>query len=59
MLFSIEAAPIYIATHSVGGFPSLHTLSRCALCRLFEDGHSDWCEEESHYSFHSHFSNNE
>ena len=26
LLFSIVAAPIYIPTNSVGGFPSLHTL---------------------------------
>ena len=26
-LFSIVAAPIYIPTHSAGGFPFLHTLS--------------------------------
>ena len=27
MLFSIVVVPIYIPTNSVGGFPSLHTLS--------------------------------
>ena len=27
ILFSIEAEPIYIPSSSVGGFPSLHTLS--------------------------------
>ena len=29
------------------------------VCRLFDDGHSDWCEVISHYSFDLHFSNNE
>ena len=29
------------------------------VCRLFDDGHSDWCEVIFHYSFHLHFSNNE
>ena len=29
------------------------------VCRLFGDGHSDWCEVVSHYSFDLHFSNNE
>ena len=28
VLFSIGAAPIYISTNSVGGFPSLHILSK-------------------------------
>ena len=27
--------------------------------RLFDDGHSDWCEVISHCSFNLHFSNNE
>ena len=29
------------------------------VCRLFDDGHSDWCEVVSHCSFDLHFSNNE
>ena len=29
------------------------------VCRLFDDGHSDWYEMISHYSFDLHFSNNE
>ena len=29
------------------------------ICRLFDDGHSDWCEVISHCSFDLHFSNNE
>ena len=29
------------------------------VCRLFDDGHSDWCEVISHCSFYLHFSNNE
>ena len=28
-------------------------------CRLFDDGHSDWCEVISHCGFDLHFSNNE
>ena len=28
------------------------------VCRLFDDGHSDWCEVISHCSFDLHFSNN-
>ena len=27
ILFSVVAAPVYIPTNGVGGFPSLHTLS--------------------------------
>ena len=37
--------------------PFLHTLSSIC-CRLFNDGHSDWCEVVPHYSFDLHFSNN-
>jgi len=29
------------------------------VCRLFDDGHSDWCEVIPHCSFDLHFSNNE
>ena len=29
------------------------------VCRLFDDGYSDWCEMISHCSFDLHFSNNE
>ena len=29
------------------------------VCRLFNDGHSDWCEARSHYRFDFHFSNKE
>ena len=28
------------------------------VCRLFDDGHSDWCEVVSHCSFDLHFSSN-
>ena len=28
------------------------------VCRVFDDGHSDWCEVISHCSFDLHFSNN-
>ena len=29
------------------------------VCRLFDEGHSDWCEVISHCSFDMHVSNNE
>ena len=48
---------------------NLHFQKECALlstpftaftvCRLFDDGHCDWCEVASHCCFHLHFSNNE
>ena len=64
---SIVAVSIYIPTNSARGFLFLHTLSAfivCRLfvvvvCRLFDDGHSDWCEVIPHGSFDLHFSNNE
>ena len=35
------------------------SLQKSAVCRLFDDGHSDWCEVISHCSFDLHFSNSE
>ena len=58
MLFSIVVAPIYISNNSVGGFPFLHTPSSICICRLFNDGHSDWGKEVPHCSFDWRFSNN-
>ena len=36
---------------------SLH-LRPFIICRLFDDGHSDWCDVIPHYGFDLHFSNN-
>ena len=47
---------VYIPTNSVRVFPFLHTLSAFIVCRLFDDGHSDWCEVISYCSFDLHFS---
>ena len=44
------------STNSVWGFPFLHTLSAFTICRCFDDGHSDWWEVISNYSFDLHFS---
>ena len=57
-MFSIAAAPIYISTDSVGGFPFLNTLSSIYCLWTFNDGHSDWCEVIPHCSFDLHFSDN-
>ena len=35
--------------------PFAHTLS--IICRLLNDGHSDWCEVVHHCSFGLHFNN--
>ena len=43
-------------SYSGGGLPFPHTLS--IICRLLNDGHSDWCEVVHHCSFGLHFSNN-
>ena len=51
----IAAVPIYIPINSVGGFPSLHTLSSI-YCGFFDDSHFDWCEVIPHCSFDLHFS---
>ena len=56
---SIVAVSVYIPTDSTRGF-LFSTLSPAfTVCRLFDDGHSDWCEVISHWSFELHFSNNE
>jgi len=49
--FFIVAVSIYIPTNNVRGFPFLHTLSSIYCCRLFDDGHSDWCEVIMRYIF--------
>ena len=36
---------------------NLHTVFN--TCRLFNDGHSDWCEVLSHCGFGLHFSNSD
>ena len=53
-LFSIVAVLVCIPTNSVRSFTFLHTVSRCIVCRLFDDNHSDQCELISH-SFDLHF----
>ena len=53
----IVAVSIYIPSNNARAFPFLHTVS--SICRLFDDGHSDWSEAISHCSFDLHFSNNE
>ena len=46
-LFFIVIVPIHIPTN--------HTF---VVCRLLDDGHSDWCEVIPHSSFDLHFSDN-
>ena len=59
MLSSIVAVSVYIPTNSAEG-SLFSTLSPAFIvCRLFGDGHSDWCEVISHCGFDMHFSNNE
>ena len=38
---------------------SPHPPPICTICRLFTDGHSDWCDVTPRRSFDLHFSNNE
>ena len=57
MLLSIVVAPIYIPTvHEGVLFSTLYP--EYIICRLFNDGHSDWCEVETYHSFDFHLSNN-
>ena len=47
--------PSTVQEHSLFSTPSLAFI----VCRLFDDGHSDWCEVIAHCGFDLHFSNNE
>jgi len=47
--------PPTVQEHSLFSKPS----SAFIVCRLFDDGHTDWCDVISHCSFDLHFSNNE
>ena len=57
-MLSILAAPTYIPTNSVGGFPFSKPSPELVICRIFIDDHSDLCEMVPHCSFDLHFSNN-
>ena len=59
ILSSIVAILIYISTNSARAFLFSTPSPAFIICRLFDDGHSDWCEVISHCSFDLHFSNNE
>jgi len=56
ILFSPVAAPVYIPTNSVPGFPFSASFPELAICRHFDDNHSDRCEVISYFDLH--FSNN-
>ena len=45
------AAPIYIPTNSVEGFFFSIPAPAFIVCRLFNDGHSHWCEVIPYCSF--------
>ena len=47
--------PPIVQEHSLFSRPSPEFI----VCRLFDDGHSDWCEVITHCSSDLHFSNNE
>ena len=58
-LFSTVARPVCTPTNSLWQFPFLHTLSNFIVCRLFDNGYSDWCKMIPHCGFDLQFSNNE
>ena len=47
--------PPTVQEHSFFSTPSLAFI----VCKLFDDGHSDWCKVMAHCSFDLHFCNNE
>ena len=54
---SIVALSIDIPTNSARAFPFSIPSPAFIVCRLSDDGHSDWCEVKSHCGFDLHFSN--
>ena len=56
---SLVAVSIHITTNSARVFPFSIPSPAFIVCRLFDDGRSDWCEVISHCSFDLHFFNNE
>ena len=50
MLFPMVAAPTYTPNNNSGGFPFLQTHPASVICRLFDDGHSDQCRFDLHFS---------
>ena len=64
--------PILRTLHTIfhSGYINLHSHQQCKsiplsphpfqsiVCRLFDDGNSDWCEEIPHCNFDLHFANN-
>ena len=52
------AISIYIPINSAKAFVFSTPSPAFIVCRLFDDGHSDWCEVISHCGFDLHFSNN-
>ena len=50
ILSSIVAVPVYILTSSARGFPFPTSSPAFIICRDFNDGHSDQCEEKPLYS---------
>ena len=55
---SIMAVSTYIPSNSVEGSLSSTLSPAFVIRRLFNDGHSDWCEVVPHCGFDLHFSNN-
>ena len=57
ILFSIVAIPIYIPMNSIRSFPFSTFSPAYIVYRMFDDGHSDWCEVILIF-LNLHFSNN-
>ena len=55
-VFSIVAVPVYIPTNSARAFLFSTSSPAFIVCRLFDGGHSKWCEVIFHCSFDFHFS---
>ena len=58
ILCSIVAAPLTFLPKG-RRFPFFPYPPAFVICRLFNDGHSDWCEVVPHCIFDLHFSNNQ
>ena len=58
-MFSIVDTPTYIPTNRIGGSLFSTPSPAFVICRLFNNGHPDWCEVVPNCSYDFNFSNSD